>query len=352
MPTETMKALRKARAGRGAEIERVAVPAIGPNDVLVRVRAASICGTDVHIYGWNKWSQARIKLPLTFGHEFCGIVEKTGESVVRVEPGDFVSAEMHVACGHCYQCRVGQAHICQNVKVLGIDADGCFAEFVKIPATNIWKIDAAIPEHYAAIMDPLGNAVHTVLAGAIAGRTVAVVGCGPIGLMAIAVAKACGASTIFATEVNPHRLGMAKKMGADEALNPAEMDVVRRVKEATGGTGVDVMLEMSGNPKGIHEGFQMLRAGGRASLLGVPSQPVTFDLVADIIFKGATVQGIYGRKMFGTWEQMTSLLKAGRLNLEPLFKERMPLDDFQSAFEMLEGGQASKVLFYPNGNVR
>jgi len=238
------------------------------------------------------------------------------------------------------------------VKVLGIDADGCFAEFVKIPATNIWKIDAAIPEHYAAIMDPLGNAVHTVLAGAIAGRTVAVVGCGPIGLMAIAVAKACGASTIFATEVNPHRLGMARKMGADEALNPAEMDVVQRVKEATHGTGVDVMLEMSGNPKGIHEGFQMLRAGGRASLLGVPSQPVTFDLVADIIFKGATVQGIYGRKMFGTWEQMTSLLKAGRLNLEPLFKERMPLDDFQSAFEMLEGGQASKVLFYPNGNVR
>jgi len=166
------------------------------------------------------------------------------------------------------------------------------------------------------------------------------------------VAKACGASTIFATEVNAHRLGMAKKMGADEALNPAEMDVVQRVKEATGGTGVDVMLEMSGNPKGIHEGFQMLRAGGRASLLGVPSQPVTFDLVADIIFKGATVQGIYGRKMFGTWEQMTSLLKAGRLHLEPLFKERMPLDDFQSAFEMLEGGQASKVLFYPNGNVR
>ncbi len=247
---------------------------------------------------------------------------------------------------------MGQLHICQNVKVLGIDADGCFAEFVKIPATNIWKIDAAIPEHYAAIMDPLGNAVHTVLAGAIAGRTVAVVGCGPIGLMAIAVAKACGASTIFATEVNPHRLGMAKKMGADEALNPAEMDVVQRVKDATRGTGVDVMLEMSGNPKGIHEGFQMLRAGGRASLLGVPSQPVTFDLVADIIFKGATVQGIYGRKMFGTWEQMTSLLKAGRLNLEPLFKERMPLDDFQSAFEMLEGGQASKVLFYPNGNVR
>jgi len=349
MPTAMMKALRKTRAERGAQLESVAVPTIGANDVLVRVRAASICGTDVHIYGWNKWSQGRIKPPLTFGHEFCGTVERVGESVVGVKPGDFVSAEMHVACGHCYQCRVGQAHICQNVKVLGIDADGCFAEFVKIPATNIWKIDQAIPEHYAAIMDPLGNAVHTVLAGAIAGRTVAVIGCGPIGLMAIAVAKACGASTIFATEVNPHRLGMAKKMGADEVLNPAEMDVVQRVKDATRGTGVDVMLEMSGNPKGIHEGFQMLRAGGRASLLGVPSQPVTFDLVRDIIFKGVTVQGIYGRKMFGTWEQMTSLLKAGRLDLEPLFSECMGLERFDDAFALLEKGAAGKILFYPNG---
>lgn len=347
-----MKALRKTRPGRGAELERIAVPQFDDNDVLVRVRAASICGTDVHIFGWDAWAAGRLKPPLTFGHEFCGTVEAVGKNVAAVKSGDFVSAEMHVACGHCYQCRVGQPHICQNVKVLGIDADGCFAEFVRIPATNIWKVDPSIPEHYAAIMDPLGNAVHTVLAGAIAGRTVAVIGCGPIGLMAIAVARACGAATIFATEVNTHRLALAKEMGADVALNPAETDIVRRVKDATGGTGVDVMLEMSGNPKGIHQGFELLRAGGRASLLGVPSQPVTFDLVTDIIFKGVTVQGIYGRKMFGTWEQMTSLLKAGRLNLEPLFKERVPLEKFADAFALLEGGQASKVLFYPNGLAR
>ncbi|HVA17322.1 MAG TPA: zinc-binding dehydrogenase, partial [Candidatus Dormibacteraeota bacterium] len=265
---------------------------------------------------------------------------------------DFVSAEMHVNCGHCRACRAGQPHLCRNVKIIGIDADGCFAEFVRIPARNVWKIDPAIPEHYAAILDPLGNAVHTVLAGEIAGQTVAVTGCGPIGLMSIAVARACGCSTIFATEINAHRRALAKQMGADAVFDPKESDPVARVREATDGDGVDVLLEMSGNPAGIRQGFQMLRQGGRASLLGIPSEPVTLDLVNDVIFKGAVVQGIYGRKMFETWEQMTSLLKAGRLNLEPLFNERLPLDRFAEAFALLESGQASKILFYPNGSAR
>ncbi len=349
MPSATMKALRKMRPEQGAQLEAVAIPKIGPADVLVRVRAASICGTDLHIYAWDKWSASRIKPPMTFGHEFCGTVERIGEEVEGVAPGDFVSAEMHVNCGHCHQCRNGQPHVCQNLKIIGIDQDGCFAEFVCIPGRNIWKIDPAIPEHHAAVLDPLGNAVHTVLAGPIAGQTVAVTGCGPIGLMAIAVAKACGCAGLFATEVNPHRRALALKMGADEALDPLATDVVGRVRAATGGTGVDVLLEMSGHPDAIHQGFQMLRGGGRASLLGIPSQPVTFDLVADIIFKGATVQGIYGRKMFETWVQMTALLKAGRLNLEPLFSERLGLDRFTDAFSMLQGGQAGKILFYPNG---
>ncbi len=351
MPTATMKALRKMRPARGANLESVSVPALGPIEVLVRVRAASICGTDLHIYGWDRWSASRIKPPMTFGHEFCGVVERVGEEVVSVKPGEFVSAEMHLRDGHCRPCRMGQPHLCQNLRIIGIDLDGCFAEFVKIPADNIWKIDAAIPEHYAAIMDPLGNAVHTVLAGAIAGQTVGVTGCGPIGLMAIAVAKACGCSTLFATEVNPHRRALAQKMGADEALDPTQGDVVKRVREATGG-GVDVVLEMSGHPAAIQQGLQMLRNGGRASLLGLASEPVTLDLVADVIFKGATVQGIYGRKMFETWVQMTELLKTGRLNLEPLFAERMPLERFADAFSLLQGGLAGKVLFYPNGTSR
>ena len=345
----TMKALRKTKAAKGLEIQEVPVPSVGALDVLVRVSATSICGTDLHIYGWDRWSQGRIKPPVTLGHEFCGIVERVGEDVTAVKPGDFVSAEMHVNCGHCHQCRLGEAHICQDLKIIGIDLDGAFAEFVKIPATNIWKLDEAIPEHYAAILDPLGNAVHTVLAGAIAGQTVLVTGCGPIGLMSIAVAKACGSSTVFATETNEHRRLMAEEMGADHVINPLSENPVKKILDATGGTGVDVLLEMSGQPAAIQQGFKALRAGGRASLLGIPTENVPLDLVQDVIFKGATVQGIYGRRMYGTWVQMTALLKAGRVNLEPLFGERMVLDDFEAAFAKLNSGLAGKILMYPNG---
>src|ERR1700719_2489078 len=347
--TTTMKALRKIEAAKGLRIESVPVPGVGAHEVLVRVSAASICGTDLHIYGWDRWSQGRIKPPVTLGHEFCGVVESVGEEVTAVAPGDFVSAEMHVNCGHCHQCRLGEAHICQNLKIIGIDQDGAFAEFVKIPATNIWKLDPAIPERYGAILDPLGNAVHTVLAGAIAGRTALVTGCGPIGLMSIAVAKACGSSTVFATETNEQRRAMAKKMGADVVLNPGAEDAVAKILRETNSTGVDVLLEMSGNPTAIQQGFKALRAGGRAALLGIPTENVPLDLVNDVIFKGATVQGIYGRRMYGTWVQMTALLKAGRLNLEPLFGERASLEGFEGAFALLQGGLAGKILMYPDG---
>jgi len=341
--------LRKMKAAKGLAMESVSVPATGPTDVLVRVKAASICGTDLHIYGWDRWSQGRIKPPVTLGHEFCGVVERAGDEVTAVKPGDFVSAEMHVNCGHCHQCRLGQAHICQNLRIIGIDQDGAFAEYVKIPASNIIRLDPAIPERYGAILDPLGNAVHTVLAGEIAGQTVLVTGCGPIGLMSIAVAKACGSSTVFATETNAQRRAMAERMGADVVVNPAAEDAVKRILGETGGTGVDVLLEMSGNSRAIQQGFQALRAGGRASLLGIPTENVPLDLVNDVIFKGATVQGIYGRRMYDTWVRMIALLKAGRLNLDPLFGEREPLDQFENAFAKLQSGLPGKILLYPNG---
>ncbi len=344
-----MKALRKMKAAKGLAMESVSVPATGPTDVLVRVKAASICGTDLHIYGWDRWSQGRIKPPVTLGHEFCGVVERAGDEVTAVKPGDFVSAEMHVNCGHCHQCRLGQAHICQNLRIIGIDQDGAFAEYVKIPASNIIRLDPAIPERYGAILDPLGNAVHTVLAGEIAGQTVLVTGCGPIGLMSIAVAKACGSSIVFATETNAQRRAMAERMGADVVVNPAAEDAVKRILGETGGTGVDVLLEMSGNSRAIQQGFQALRAGGRASLLGIPTENVPLDLVNDVIFKGATVQGIYGRRMYDTWVRMIALLKAGRLNLDPLFGEREPLDQFENAFAKLQSGLPGKILLYPNG---
>ncbi|PYU09334.1 MAG: L-threonine 3-dehydrogenase [Acidobacteria bacterium] len=345
----TMKALRKMQLAKGLQMDTVAVPAIGPTEVLVRVKAASICGTDLHIYGWDHWSQGRIKPPLTLGHEFCGAVERVGDEVTAVKAGDFVSAEMHVNCGHCRQCRLGQAHICQNLRIIGIDQDGAFADFVRIPASNIIKLDPEIPEHYGAILDPLGNAVHAVLAGPIAGQTVLVTGCGPIGLMSIAVAKACGSSTVFATETNDARRAMAKKMGADVVINPATEDAVKKIVGETYGTGVDALLEMSGNPQAIQQGFKALRAGGRASLLGIPTENVPLDLVNDLIFKGSTVQGIYGRRMYETWVQMTALLKAGRLNLEPLFGERASLGKFEGAFAKLQEGLPGKILLYPNG---
>src|SRR6516225_7398108 len=345
----TMKALRKINPGKGLQLENLSVPAIGPTDVLVRVKTASVCGTDFHIYGWDRWSQGRIKPPVTLGHEFCGTVERAGDEVTAVKAGNFVSAEMHLNCGYCRQCRLGQAHICQNLRIIGIDQDGAFADFVRIPASNIIKLDPDIPEHYGAILDPLGNAVHTVLAGPIAGQTVLVTGCGPIGLMSIAVAKACGSSTVFATETNEARRAMAKKMGADVVINPASEDAVKRILGETGGTGVDALLEMSGNPMAVQQGFKALRAGGRASLLGIPTENVPLDLVNDVIFKGATVQGIYGRRMYETWEQMTALLKAGKLKLEPLFGERVALEKFENAFALLQKGLAGKVLMYPNG---
>src|SRR6476469_8259276 len=278
---ETMLAVVKPEAAPGADIREVKVPRFGPNEVLVKVKVASVCGTDVHIFNWDQWAQGRIKPPLVPGHEFCGEVAAVGKEVTSVKEGDFVSAEMHVACGKCLQCRTGQAHICQHVKIIGVDANGAFAEYVTIPESNIWKIDPAVPADYASVLDPLGNAVHTTLAGEIAAKTVAVIGCGPIGLFCIAVARACGASEVFALEINDHRRKLAAQMQADHVLNPAKDNVYEQVMDATGGIGVDVILEMSGHPDAIRLGFKILRLGGRASLLGSPSKPKEWKLAHD-----------------------------------------------------------------------
>ena len=346
---ETMLAVVKPEAKAGAEIRDVKVPTFGDTDVLVKVKVASVCGTDLHIYDWDAWAQRRIHPPLIPGHEFCGTVAAVGREVTTVKEGDFVSAEMHVACGKCFQCRTGEAHICQFVKIIGVDADGAFAEYVRIPESNIWKIDPAIPADYASVLDPLGNAVHTVLAGEIAARTVAIVGCGPIGLFCIAVARAVGASQVFALEINEHRAKLARQMKADYVLNPTKDDVKSIVMEATNGVGVDVVLEMSGKTPGIKMGFDILRLGGRVSLLGIPSKPVELNFAEDLIFKGATVQGINGRLMYKTWYQMQALLKAGKLDLSPVITDRIAMKDFSKGMARLKTGEASKILLYPNG---
>ena len=329
----TMLAVVKPEAAPGAEIREVQIPAFGRSEVLVKVKVASICGTDLHIYEWDRWAQGRIHPPLIPGHEFCGEVVAFGDEVTSVKEGDFVSAEMHVACGKCLQCRTGEAHICQNVKIIGVDSDGAFAEYVVIPESNIWKLDPAIPLEYASILDPLGNAVHTVLAGEIAAKSVAVTGCGPIGLFSIAVARAVGATTIFAIEVNEHRRKLAIEMKADYTLDPSKEDVRAIVAEKTGGFGVDVVLEMAGHPDAIRTAFDIVRRGGRISLLGLTSKPIPLNFSEDIIFKGITIQGI----------------KSGRLDLHPVITDRVPMTDFSKAMARLKTGEASKILIYPNG---
>ncbi|MGA9039221.1 MAG: L-threonine 3-dehydrogenase [Terriglobales bacterium] len=346
---KTMLAVVKPEAAPGAEIREVKVPEYGPTEVLVKVKVASICGTDLHIYNWDRWAQKRIHPPLIPGHEFCGEVVAYGNEVTSVKEGDFVSAEMHVACGKCVQCRTGEAHICQNVKIIGVDSNGAFAEYVVIPESNIWKLDPAIPQEYASILDPLGNAVHSVLAGEIAAKTVAITGCGPIGLFSIAVARAVGAAQVFAIEVNEHRRRLAKEMKADFVIDPSKEDARAIVMKQTDGLGVDVVLEMAGHPDAIRTAFNIVRSGGRISLLGLTSKPISLNFSEDIIFKGITVQGINGRRMYQTWYQMTALLKNGKLDLHPVITDRMAMKDFSKAMDRLKTGEASKILVYPNG---
>jgi threonine 3-dehydrogenase len=347
---DTMLAVVKPEPKPGAEIREVKIPAFGRTDVLVKVSVASVCGTDLHIYNWDPWAQHRIHPPLIPGHEFCGTVSAVGDEVTSVKEGDFVSAEMHVACGKCLQCRTGEAHICQHVSIIGVDRNGAFAEYVVIPESNIWKLDPAIPQEYASILDPLGNAVHTVLAGEIAARTVAITGTGPIGLFAIAVARACGATQVFAIEVNQYRRKIAKQMKADHVLDPATQDVRQIIMDLTGGVGVDVVCEMAGHPDAIRTAFNIVRRGGRISLLGLTSKPIALNFSEDIIFKGITVQGINGRRMYQTWYQMTALLKAGKLDLHPVITDKLAMKDFNQGMERLKTGEASKILLYPNGS--
>jgi threonine 3-dehydrogenase len=342
-----MTAVLKPAPAPGSTVTRVPIPTLGPRDVLIKVRAASICGTDLHIQNWDNWAQGRIRPPLVFGHEFCGDVAEVGPAVTHTRVGEFVSVEGHIADGTCYQCRTGNGHICENVSIVGVDRPGCFAEFVAIPETNVYAMDASVSPEVAAIQDPFGNAVHTTLSGAVAGLTVAVVGSGPIGCCAVAVAKAAGARMVFATDIRPYRLELARRMGADRVVDSSREDPLAAVRAETGGHGADVVLEMSGHPEGVRQAFKMLRRGGRISLLGIPSQPVALDLAEDVIFKGATVHGINGRLMWQTWYQAQALLKSGRVDLTPLITHRLPLAQIEQGMELLREGQAAKVILYP-----
>jgi threonine 3-dehydrogenase len=344
LPRE-MDALVKAAAGPGLELRRVPVPEIGPRDVLIRVRKAAVCGTDVHIYQWDNWAAGRIKPGTVIGHEFMGEVAAIGDAVDSIAVGERVSGEGHIGCGHCYACRTGQGHICDRVDIIGIDVHGAFAEYVRLPDANIWKLHPSIPDNLGAIHDPLGNAMHTVMVDDVSGQSVLVVGAGPVGLMITNIARAAGAIDIVTLDVNPRRLAVAQEMGADAVFDPRADDVADRLLARTrGGRGYDVMLEASGSPAGIALGIRMLRSGGWAALLGLPSKHVTFNLADDVIFKGITLHGVNGRRMFETWYQVESFLAHGRIDPARVISHVLPLEDYAAAFDLLDRGEAVKVV--------
>jgi threonine 3-dehydrogenase len=312
----------------------------------VRIEAGGICGTDLHIYGWNAWAASRIHPPRVIGHEFCGTVAALGPDAEGAAVGDFIAGESHIACERCRSCRRGERHICERLEVLGVDRDGAFADYLVMPARNAWRLDRAeIPRTVAAVMDPLGNAVHASFASAgersLAGQTVTIIGCGPIGLMAIGVARLAGAAFIAASDPMPERRALAEEMGADLVL--AGMDVPARVRGATGGEGVDVVLEMSGHPGGIRDGLRSLRNGGWMAQLGLPARPVEIDLGFDVIFPMTHIHGIFGRRIWETWRQMTALLRRG-LDITPVITHVLPLERFEEAFVLLHSGAAGKVV--------
>lgn len=339
-----MKAIVKRDAAPGLALEEVSQPEIRSNEVLIRVRRAGICGTDLHIYNWDEWSRSRIRPPLVLGHEFMGEVVETGSLVRSVATGDRVSAEGHLVCGHCEFCRTGRSHVCRETEIIGVDRDGAFAEYVAIPATNIIPIPPAISDDHAAVFDPLGNAFHTVLHTDVSGRVVAVVGCGPIGLFAVGIARAAGAAKVIAIEPHPDRRGLATKMGADVCLDPTSDELEARVFELTRGYGADVVCEMSGHPAGIRSALRICRNAGHVQLLGLPKGAVEIDLARDVIFKGLHVYGVIGRLMYDTWIEMRNFLEAGLLDIEPVITHRLPIDRFEEGISAMQTGEAAKVV--------
>jgi threonine 3-dehydrogenase len=341
---DEMLALRKP-AGHGLLVdERAPVPQVGPSDVLVQVTHAGICGTDKHIWDHDPWAAGRVAAGTVVGHELVGRVAEVGTAVGRLRPGQRVSAEGHIGCGECRACRTGDMHICAAVDIIGVDRDGCYAEYVVLPAENVWVLDEAVPDRHGALMDPLGNAVHTVATAEVSGRSVLVTGTGVIGLMAVAVARIHGADRIIATDLRDDRLALARELGADVVLRADDPDWVQEVRRVTDG-GADALLEVSGSQAGLSGGLDALRNGGRAALLGLPSRPVTVDLAEQVIFKGLALLGVNGRRMFDTWYQTASILRSGRLDLDRFITGLFPIDRPEDAFRAFGSEGALKLLF-------
>jgi len=343
-----VKALVKADKAVGAKLMDMDVPKIGPKDVLVRVRAAAICGSDFRFFRSAPTLMARIRLPHIFGHEASGDVIETGELVTSFRTGDRVAIETHIPCGKCYQCQTGSENICSSVAIFGADTQGAFAEYVRVPENCCWKLSEAYSYDVGAIMEPLGVAVHGVTVGDVSGKRVAVFGCGPIGLFTIGAARALGTTRLFALEIAPKRLAMAGQLAPEAILiNPEEQDAVTTITKATDGLGVDVAIEVSGNPRALNQALKVLRPGGRVSIVGAQTEPVELDVYNDVFHKEATLVGVWGRERWQTWWVVQRLLDMGKFNPEAVITHRLPLDDYAQGFELAMKGEAGKVIFYP-----
>ncbi len=337
-----MRTLAKTKAEKGIWMVDSPEPQVGPNDVKIRIKKTAICGTDMHIFNWDEWSQKTIPVPMTVGHEYVGEVVDIGSEVRGFNIGDRVSGEGHITCGHCRNCRAGRVHLCRNTIGVGVDREGAFADYLVIPAFNAFKIPNNISDEMASIFDPFGNAVHTALSFDLVGEDVLITGAGPIGIMAAAVAKHVGARHVVITDINDYRLSLAMKMGASRAINVASESLADVMQELGMTEGFDVGLEMSGVPAAFSDMLAKMNHGGKIAMLGIPPNNVSIDW-NQVIFKGLTIKGIYGREMFETWYKMVSLLQSG-LDLSPIITHSMPVTDFQKGFEIMGSGKSGKVI--------
>jgi threonine 3-dehydrogenase len=337
-----MKALVKVKAAPGLTMQDIPRPEIGPTEVLIKVRKAAICGTDIHIFNWDDWSRRTVKVPTTLGHEFMGEIAELGSEVDGFAVGDRVSGEGHLTCGHCRNCRAGKRHLCRNAIGIGIHRDGAFADFIRMPAVNVFRIPRSVPDEIAAFFDPLGNAVHTALSFDLTGEDVLITGAGPIGCMAAAIARHVGARFVVVTDVNDYRLELARKLGATRAINVNHTSIADTMKELGMTEGFDVGMEMSGNGGALRQLLDAMNHGGRVAILGIPPSEVSIDW-SEVIFKGLVLKGIYGREMFETWYKMASMLTSG-LDVSPVLTHRFPADRYLEAFEAMKTGHSGKVV--------
>jgi len=337
-----MRALVKAERAPGLTMMEVPMPEVGPNDVLIRIHKSAICGTDMHIWNWDAWAQKTIPVPMHVGHEYVGVIEKVGSAVTGYKGGERVTGEGHIVCGHCRNCRAGKRHLCPNTIGVGVNRPGSFAEYLSIPAENVFPVPASIPDDVVSIFDPYGNAAHTALSYDMVGEDVLITGAGPIGIMAVAIAKKAGARNVVITDVNDYRLDLATKLGATRAVNVAKEDLKDVMKQLGMTEGFDVGLEMSGNAHAFRSMIDAMVNGGKIALLGIFGEDAAIDW-GKVIFKGLFLKGIYGREMYETWYKMSAMIQSG-LDISPVITHRFPIEEFKQGFEVMGSGKSGKVV--------